>query len=661
MTEQFFNFRDLTIATLQSYPDIISSEVNAAYDAIVLQNKLSYNCIVRPIIDVYTRIRPICNSLQYVKNFYTDRQMRDAASDIVAHINKFLIECEYRKDVYTAFEYYRTQKYESEKPTLTPEEILYFEHTMRDFRRSGLHLSDDEIAEIKEMKKQLSDLEISFEQNIAEDNTAFYFTREELDGMPDYWLNDEEKIVNGLYKMTLKYPDIHPALEYIRNSDVRKKLFLAYSSVAHPKNTEILEKAIMIRQALAKKLGYKSYADMIAEINIIKTSAAALKLSEEISVQIKLSYLRDINKIFTLACSNKENPIGKDKLDMWDLAFYKRLYQETYCDFNKDDLRKYFPFKKVKEGTFAIYQKLLGVKFEGLPTDNKWHPDVELYRTTDSASGELLGYFYLDMYPRDGKFTHAAVFEFITGYQSGAIRHPHIVTMACNFPKGECLPFDDVETFFHEFGHVMHHICSKPQLSFHGGLATPCDFVEAPSQFLEYFCYCEQSLSLMTQHEDTGEKIPMILIEKLRACKKATAATLYTRQIMFGLYDLQLHTANFAEKPDSTKLWHDLEKVLYDENTIALCDSDSYAPQASFGHLFGYDARYYSYLLTDIFASSMFYKVFGPENVLNPDLGMLYRKKILEPGATRDGMDLLRDFLGEEPNTKYFLMDRGFI
>jgi thimet oligopeptidase len=322
-----------------------------------------------------------------------------------------------------------------------------------------------------------------------------------------------------------------------------------------------------------------------------------------------------------------------------------------------EEVRKYFPLEVVTKGLFEIYQTLLGLVFTEVETQNKWHEEVTLHRVSDKESGELLGYFYLDLHPRDGKYGHAAAFDFRTGCQlPNKERLHHIMAVACNFPKDGCIEFEDVETFFHEFGHVMHQICSKPELSEFAGFGVEWDFIEAPSQLLEYFVYTKEGLALMSKHCETGETVPQELIDKLNKKKNFMGGYFYKRQLLFGIVDLKYHMLTDFSKPvDMQALWYATEKEVY-----GVDNEPRLFPFASFGHLMGgYDAGYYGYLLAETYAANMFYKMFKYGSVLDQTAGMRYRKKLLEPGATKEALQLLEDFLGEKPNPAFFLQEKG--
>ena len=373
-------------------------------------------------------------------------------------------------------------------------------------------------------------------------------------------------------------------------------------------------------------------------------------------------YDTELVELEEFAKNFKKNPLTKSKLDPWDYSYYMREYEDEKYSINQEEIKKYFPIDTVRNGLFEIYQKLLGLVFEEVVTTNKWHEDVQLYQVLDKQTNEFMGYFYLDMYPRDGKFGHAAAFNFLTGCDMTKFgkneRRPNIITMACNFPKGECISFDDVVTFFHEFGHVMHFICGKPELTNFSSFNIEWDFVEAPSQMLEYWCYSSEPLKLMSKHVETGEPIPNDIVQKIKQSKNVFTGYFHKRQIMFGLFDLAAHTKTFNSVDDnfnSLQLWDEIEEQVMDKKA-----SIQISRVASFGHLMSsYDAGYYGYLRSSTYAANMFYLWFKDGHTLDPKVGMRYRKKLLEPASTNDGIELLKDFLDEEPDDIYFLIDKG--
>ena len=663
MAEIGFDFKNLSVELVEQYLGEVKEEITNTLDNIAsFEGTRTFENTVRPIINVYTLVEPKQNCFHFASNFYPTKEIRDIGSKVGGELNKFLIDCEQRKDVYHAFKNYEKNLFQREKYILTKEECRYVEHAMRDFYRSGLHLDDEELVQ---MKKELSDMGVQYDKNLNEENTSFEFNKIELDGMPESWFN-EEKLVdkeNQTYKVTLKYPDYVPAMEYIKNDRVREKIYAAYCSRCAKENVPLFEKTVKLRHQVAQKLGYNTHADYKTQVQIVKTGQNALDFENNLNKLFTPLYEKDMDIVTKFAQKYKTNRLAKHNMDPWDIRFYNRIYKEMVCDIDMEKVKKYFPLNTVRKGLFEIYQLLLGLKFTEVDTDNKWHENTQLFSVNDTVTDELMGYFYLDMYPREGKYAHAAVFDFISGCDmskiTGGGRRPHVMAMACNFPESGdgCISFNDVETFFHEFGHLMHQICSRPQLADFVGLDVERDFVEAPSQMLEFWCYCKEPLQMMSGHKDTGEPIPEEMINKIKQTKKVLGGYRNKRQLMFGLFDLKVHMMKFDDSVsfDSQKIWYETEKeVLNIESPVR------YNPVASFGHIMGgYDAGYYGYLRSETYAANMFYTVFKDGHVLDPEAGQRYRKKLLEPGSTRDGLELLEDFLGEEPDDSYFLIEYG--
>ena len=408
MQEPGFDFTNLSIKTLNQYKSLIIHQVNLAIDNIVnINEKRTFANTCQPLINVNYLITPYKNSLDFAINFYPSNELREVAQEIEKEINKFLIETFLRKDLYYAFLDYENSTFQSEKSHLTNEENRYFEFELRDFKRKGLGLNDYDYNQVKTMLKELSELSTKFQNNLNEVTTSFRFTKEELNGVPSHWFSDDKIIdVDGInyYKVTLKYPDYFPIMEYAEDENVRKKLFVAYSSRCEVENTEIMKNAIELRFKIANKLGYKNHADYKTETKIIKTGQNALDFETNMNEKFTELYRNDMKMLLEFALIKSNNPIKKDKLDLWDFMYYMRELTEKECDINMEELRKYFPLETVKNGMFSIYQTILGLVFTEINTTNKWHEDAILYKVNDKISNELMGYFYLDLHPRDGKY-----------------------------------------------------------------------------------------------------------------------------------------------------------------------------------------------------------------------------------------------------------------
>ncbi len=655
-------FNELTLDVLSQLKIHVIGCMDISYQSIlnVTNNRCFENTVV-PLIKGETIVEPYVQTIDYVMNLHPDESMRELASELQKQIEEKFVEYSMRKDIYLAFNEYYKHEYKTEKNTLNGEERRYFEHTMNDLRRNGLDLDDQQIEEIKSIKQKISNLSIQFTKNINDDNTTFEFTRDQLRGIPPTWFDDAELIEGSenagddIFKVTLKYPDFFPIIDYVNDENVRKQMYFAFNSRCVEENTPLLKEIMTLRSQLATKLNYKTYADYSTEDKIIKTSQNAINFLSNLNELFDPLYKMEMADLLKFARNYNENPLKKTSIDRWDIRYYSRAYKESLCDLDLQEVREYFPLTTVRDGMFHIYEHLLGLKFHKLEGNtNKWHNTVELFNVTDHQTNELIGHFYMDMYPRDGKYGHAAAFPLINRCHGYGLERLPVVSIVCNFPENQCIEFEDVVTLFHEFGHAMHMICGKNNLSAHGGLDTEIDFVECPSQMLEFWCYCEESLALMSSHTLTGEHLPLALIVKLQKYKNLLQGYHNKRQILLGLFDLNCHSLAGSTQFDPKFAWDQAEK------SLGFLPHDDFHFYASFDHITSdYAAGYYGYLLSESYATCLFYKKFKDGHILDQNVGLEYRKKLLEPGSSIDGSDLLRNFLGEEPNNIYFSIEKG--
>lgn len=664
--DQPLDFKHLNEDKIKEFTQIIIDETHHTYDKIAQldDSKLSFDTVFRPQIELEDKLARLSCMAMEMASFSPSKEVRDACNQAKEALSELSIETQMRTDVFKKIQAYYQTVFKSE-PWLSDEEKLFVENSMEDYRRNGLHLDEKSREEVKRIQKAIDKNCIQFNKNLDEVNTSFTFSKAQLKGLPQSWFTDDKKVGKDLYKVTLQYPDYFAIMDSAQDRSARKKINLAFGSRCKEVNLNLFEETVKLRQQLAELLGYEQFSDYQLEPKMAGETSFVMNFLNHLSAQFKPLLEHDLSQYRQLA--SEETGKSNFKLENWDLRYYARMHEEQFCDLDQNEVRKYFPLKAVTEGMMEVYEKLLGLKFVLEQTDNKWDESVQLYRVYDydyehHHQGKAVGSFYLDLYPREGKYGHAAVFDFINGGDVSTItgkqgqRQLPVMAMACNFPEKECLRFDDVVTLFHEFGHVMHGICSKTQISSLASFAVKEDFIEAPSQMLEFWCYSPEVLRIMSRHEETGQPIPNEMIDKLIKEKKVNQGYISERQLSFGLFDMAMHTKEVASKRtvDSQHKWFDIcEQV-----TTIRPDSSTAFP-ASFGHLMGgYEAGYYGYMMSLTYATDMFYSFFKG-NELDPQQGKRYRKCILEPGGSKDAMEILRDFLGREPNNQAFLKDKG--
>ncbi|KAI2660063.1 Thimet oligopeptidase [Labeo rohita] len=543
------------------------------------------------------------------------------ASTVSAPCSAGLARCQRRSSKLQAFT-------EKQSGDLLPESERFLGRLIKLGKRNGLHLSKDIQEEIKSISKQISELSIDFNQNLNEENTVLLFSEQELVGLAESYVNGLEKTEDGRYKVTLAYPHYFPLMKRCHVPETRRKMEMAFHSRCKDVNTAILEQLIELRARLAKLLGFSSHANYMLEMTMAKNSENVARfLVGEQERQYLLSLKED-------DCERRDLDFD-GQLYAWDMPYYMNQVEQVKFAVDKDKLIEYFPLEVVTEGLLSIYQDLLGLTFQQVEDAHVWHDSVKLYSVQDSVTGEEIGQFYLDLHPREGKYGHAACF----GLQPGCLGHDGnrrmpVAAMVANFTKPtsswpSLLQHHEVETFFHEFGHVMHELCSRTRYAEFSGTQVETDFVEVPSQMLENWVWEKEPLRRMSRHYKDGSPIPDCLLDKLIASRVANTA------------DQTLHTKDRADTA--------AEFAKHSKDILGI-------PATPAG---GYDGQYYSYLWSEVYSMDIFFSRFKKEGILNPKVGREYRRVVLEAGGSVDGMEMLKTFLGREPCQDAFFQCKG--
>ena len=630
---------------------------NAALDKIgALQPKqVTFKNTVVSLDDAAYQISLVANRLNLIKETSTNETVRDAATDAVKQLEEWVVGLDYREDVYKAL-----KAFADTKPRLKGEDAKLFSETMRDYRRAGLDLPKPQRDEVEKMRKELSGLTTDYESNINKAQKPVKFTKAELEGLPEDFLQrtktgDDEYTV--LANVTTDYLRV---LDNTKSEATRKRLETERDNLARAENIPLLEKILPLRDDIAKKLGYKSWADYQTEVKMVKNAATAIDFLEKLKTGLQPKFDAELAEFRRLKV--RETGDSNAIINIWDWRYFSNQLKKEKYNIDAEQLRVYFPYQRVLEGMFTIYQKIFGLKFEAVHAPYKWIGDLQLYAVSDSKTGEPLGLFYLDMFPREGKYNHFAQFGIIEGklLPDGKYQRP-TCAVVCNFPppskdSPSLLNHQDVETLFHEFGHAMHTILTRASYSRFSGTSVPRDFVEAPSQMLENWVWDKKVLdSFAADYRDPSKKIPAEILDKLKEAKLATEGTRYRRQLSFGLTDLALHTqihdqnANQA-LPLSNKVLGDVFFPMPPDTAFV----------AYFGHLMGYDAGYYGYAWADVIAADMA-TVFehSPNGYFDESAGRRLRKEIYEVGDSRDVNISIEKFLGRPRSLNPFLKKIG--
>jgi thimet oligopeptidase len=513
-----------------------------------------------------------------------------------------------------------------------------YEHMLRDYRRSGVDKDEATRDQIKALREELMVIGQEFDRNIREDvRTVYLDSADELAGLPDDYIKGHQPNDDGKIEITTAYPDVFPVFSYAESPELRQKLYMEFTNRAYPQNREVLLNLIAKRDELAKLLGYKSWAEYITEDKMAKSPAQVEEFIAKLDDAARVRADRDYAML--IKAKQVDDPAATEIVD-WERRYYADKVKTSQFAFDAQELRPYFNYPAVKVGILGLSEMLFNVEFRQVADAEVWHETVDYYEVFEE--GKMIGSFYLDMHPRDGKFGHAAQFTLVTGVQGEQLP---VAALVCNFPEPDenglgLMEHDQVETFLHEFGHLLHEIFSGNQRWIdQSGTVSEWDFVEAPSQLLEEWSSDTKVLQTFAKHYETGEPIPAELVAKLRASKDFGNGLNTRQQNFYTAVSLNCYDQDPAGI-DPDKMVPELQAKY---SPYAFVDGSHM--YANFGHLEGYSAMYYTYAWSLVIAKDLFSK-FNKDNLLDPTAAIEYRHKILDPGGTIDANDLVEDFLG---------------
>src|SRR5256712_1996402 len=635
------------------------AKANNGLDQVGAQDlsKVTFRSTVVALDDLTYQAGIAANKATIIKETNTNPAMRRAAENAVKAFQEWAVGIDYREDVYKAI-----KTFADTHAKLTGEDEKLLKETLRDYRRAGLDLPPDQRKEVEQLRKELSKLGTDFDTNIVKADAPVMFTKADLDGLPESFLaapgvRTGDDAYTVMANVTWQFITVE---ENAKSEATRKQLYLIHDTLAKDSNVAVLNQMLALRNKIALRLGYKSWDDYQTEIKIAKTWANAEKYINDLVAGIQPQFDSELAELQRLKAAETNDPNAR--IMVWDWRYYGNQRNKQKYDVDKEALRAYFPFQKVLDGMFNIYQSIFGLKFEKIAAPYKWIDDLQLYMVTDSSTGEPLGMFYLDMFPREGKFNHFAEFGIISGKQlsDGKYQRP-VAALLCNFPppsadKPSLMTHSDVETLFHEFGHVLHEITTRARHGRFAGTHVPGDFVEAPSQMLQNWIWNKKVLdTFAADYRDPSKKIPGDIIQKMNDAKKATAGVFYRRQFAFASLDLAMHDAHPEDAQwDCVAISNPiLEKVF-----LPIDPSTTFVTY--FGHMNGYDAGYYGYAWADAIAADMgtvFEK--AKDGYLDKQAGMKLRKEIYEQGDGRDVTMSIEKFLGRKQSVEPFLKKIG--
>lgn len=592
----------------------------------------------------------LSSKIGVIASTYADDATRNEANTQAQKIASYSTDLYLNEPLYKALKEFSTSAI-SKRLSATQRKFL--RETIINFEINGTKLDAEGRKKLKVINDKLIDFGNQFDKNIAEHKDSVEFSFADLAGVPAATIQPWKR-ANGKYMVTINGPNFIDIMENAESGNTRKIVYMKYSNRAYPKNMAVLDSLFSYRQKLADVLGYKTYAEYVLVTKMAAKPENVWAFENDLKDKLTphVGPERDEYRLL----KQQTQPQDKEGLQAWDGGYYRVKLLKAKYNLNTEEVQQYFEMNNTVNGMFAVYQKLFNIDIREVKGVPVWDAKIKSYELY--MDGKKMGSFFLDLYPRPNKYTHFETSPLSQYRFSGGKEVLPVGTLICNFPEGTAskpslLDHEDVITMFHEFGHLLHFLVSHPVIASQGLYAVKGDFVEAPSQFLENFCWDYGCLKLFAKNYKTGEVLPKSLFNKMKAAQNMGASLQNIRQVSLGMTDFTYEDRyNQMKEKGIDQVEKDMWAMLqvpYPEGTHFIC---------SFGHLNSYGANYYGYLWSKVYAQDIF-SIFEKNGVLDRTTGIKYRKDILQQGGQEDEMAMLRHFLGREPNSKAFLKSLG--
>ena len=671
----------LADVTLPAFSKILPEHVEPALDTVLQQAKQtvadlldstetpSWQSLVIPMEEVDASIHQVWSPVSHLNSVMNSDALRVAYNACLPKLSKFSTELGQNEDLYKA---YKTLADSEQYQLLDIAQKKVIDNAVRDFRLSGVELSQSDRDEFKEISQSLTELTAKFEENVMDATHAWQklITDEALlSGLPDSakamaaQMAEREEKTGWLF--TLDFPSYLPVMTYADNRELREEMYTAFATRASDQgpnpdewdNTAVIDEILKLRHQLSNLIGFDNHAERSLATKMAKSPQQVLDFLNDLATRSKPIAEEEVT---ALRAFTKETA-GMDLLSAWDMTYFaEKLRQQRYA-ISQEEVKQYFPESKVVPGLFAVVNKLYGLDIKERHDVEVWHPAVRFFDIFD-ANGELRGQFYLDLYARNHKRGGAWMDECLVHRQTTVGLQTPVAYLTCNFsePLGDkpaLFTHDEVTTLFHEFGHGLHHMLTKIHYAGVSGInGVPWDAVELPSQFMENWCWEREALDLISGHHETNDPLPDALFEKMMAARNFQSAMMMVRQLEFSLFDFRLHLEYDLEQSNQA------ETVLAEvRGQVSVVKPPSFNRFAqSFSHIFagGYAAGYYSYKWAEVLSADAFSK-FEENGIFDRATGTAFLQAILEQGGSREPMDLFVEFRGREPEIDALLRHSG--
>ncbi len=642
-----FDYTTVSAESVAADTDAGLAEADALVGRVAAGPAATFDDTMLPLDQALGRVQVAYGRSAFMARVHPDGAVRDAGQASEERLAKWRVALPFREDIYRAVRAYAST---AEAHALAGERLRLVDHWRRDFRRAGQELTPGARAELERIRARLVELEVAFQRNVDEFRDGLEVTREELAGLPDSYV---ERLPAGsrpgTWLVSLEYPSVFPFLDQAERRDLRQQLEFKLFNRAAVVNRPIIEEALGTRKQIAGLFGLPSWAHFALEVKMARDPAAVERFYDQLVPPLQAKARDELARLGPLLQADTGDPAIRS----WDWRYYENQVRRTEFGLDQNRVAEYFPLGAVMDGMLDLTGEVFGLTYRRVETTNAWHPDVLLYEIRDRATDVPIAHFYADLFPREGKFGHAAVFQLVAGHRraDGSYATPACAIVA-NFTRPgadqpSLLRHDEVVTLFHEFGHVLHHSLSRTEFVRFSGTETEADFVEAPSQIMEHWAWDPVVLGRFASHYLSRQPIPGDLVAQLVRARDLDIGIRTLRQVSLGKLDMGFHDASATRDLDeiNRRTW----------SVIGLPFPEGTFYPGGFEHLFGgYDAGYYGYLWSKVYGDDMFSR-FRAEGVTNPEVGAAYRREILEAGGARDAAEMLRAFLGREPSNGAFL------
>ena len=661
-------FDGIRVEHVQPAFDQVVAEARGRLDEIAAAgHPLNFAKILLALDSSTLRLDYATGIVRHLESVVTTPELRAAYNEVQPKVSEFYSSIPLHAGLWGVLSRYRDTE---DARVLTGVRKRYLDKTLDFFRRHGAGLDEAGKQRLREIDVELTKAATKFGENVLDATAAFELVitdESKLAGLPPSAVeaarhSAEAKGMEG-WRFTLHAPSLNAVLTYLDDSATRRQVYLAYNTRAYKDNfdnTELLLRILDLRRQKAELLGYRNFADFVLEDRMAKSGEHAWSFLKELRAKTEKAFERETAALtaFRRSLEGKDAP----ELAPWDIAYYAEKQRAALFDFNDEDLRPYFPLDSVLHGMFETVHRLYGIRVEQAPGVPGWNDEVKYYRILDEDGSEIAG-FYADWFPRDTKRGGAWMDTLYTGLPTPGGWETHVGLMCGNLTppvggKPSLLTHREVETIWHEFGHLLHHALSRVEIRSLAGTSVAWDFVELPSQIMENWCWERAALDLFAHHYLTGEPIPEELFQKMLSARTYRAGSAQMRQLSFGYLDFMLHVEYSPEKDGDVVAFS--RRVLQEFSATPL--PENHAMVNGFLHLFsspvGYGAGYYSYKWAEVLEADAFSR-FRTDGIFNHQTGMDFRNKILARGDGEDPAELFRNLMGRDPDVTALLVRAG--